>query len=186
MIEKGGGPKQGSVGVLKRARSPGLNVNESISRRSRSVSKWPWEPPIHHEDGRPQELSGKARPTDNCSVSRSGNQNKEVTAGITWCITCVNLCACIILHSAVLCTAEPIYVCVSRRYRQLDSIGFWRWCITHRINGSRFRNVVYLPSNSSESGRWTKSENPLIRKSAMFRGRMSNPTLCTSVHCVHL
>jgi hypothetical protein len=29
-------------------------------------------------------------------------------------------------------------------------------------NRSRFRNVVFLSSNSLESGRWTKSENPLI------------------------
>jgi hypothetical protein len=29
-------------------------------------------------------------------------------------------------------------------------------------NRSSFRNVVFLSSNSLESGRWTKSENPLI------------------------
>jgi hypothetical protein len=29
-------------------------------------------------------------------------------------------------------------------------------------NRSSFRNVVFLFSNSSEPGRWTKSENPLI------------------------
>jgi hypothetical protein len=35
----GGGPNQGSVRVLKRARSPGLNADDSISRCIRSVLK---------------------------------------------------------------------------------------------------------------------------------------------------
>jgi hypothetical protein len=37
-------------------------------------------------------------------------------------------------------------------------------CLSSSEDGNRssFRNVVFLSSNSLESGRWTKSENPLI------------------------
>jgi hypothetical protein len=52
----------------------------------------------------------------------------------------------------------PVFHCTAQI---IHSIGFWRWCITHRIN--RFSDFVdRLDSDSLESGWWTKSKNPLI------------------------
>jgi hypothetical protein len=51
----------------------------------------------------------------------------------------------------------------------------------HEIKGGTSANVMFLSSNSLESGRWTKSENPLILCVIHDRQNRIEPTSAVNV-----
>jgi hypothetical protein len=66
----------------------------------------------------------------------------------------------------------PIFAALKINFKKSDSIGFWRWCITHRING--FSDFVHRLSSAKKfilnlsKCALTESEEAIVMKGLNF------------------